>query len=53
MMKARSDRLPRRMPWTVSIKERAIDDLRWFGDKLGQLLLRTAMQQLGADPDGL
>ncbi len=38
------------MTWTVSLKESAIDDLRWFGKKDGRLLLKEAEQHLSADP---
>ena len=38
------------MSWTVELKESVIEDLRWFGRKDGQRLLKEAEQHLAADP---
>ena len=38
------------MAWTVHLKESVIDDLRWFGKKDGQILLKEVEQRLPADP---
>lgn len=38
------------MPWTVTLKESVIGDLRWFGKKQGKLLLNEAKKRLSADP---
>ncbi len=38
------------MAWTVTLNEAAIENLRWFGQKTGRLLLETATSQLQTDP---
>ncbi|HPM80174.1 MAG TPA: hypothetical protein PLF81_05715 [Candidatus Anammoximicrobium sp.] len=38
------------MSWTVTLKESAIGDLRWFGRKDGRILLDEAERRLSADP---
>jgi hypothetical protein len=32
------------MPWEVTLKESVIADLRWFGRKLGRLILNEALE---------
>ncbi|MBI4583615.1 MAG: hypothetical protein HY717_06305 [Planctomycetes bacterium] len=39
-----------KMPWKVTIKDSAIEDLAWFGKKEGRLLLRETEKLLSADP---
>lgn len=39
------------MSWVVTIKDSAIEDLRWFGKKMGRLLLESAIDRLRADPE--
>lgn len=38
------------MPWSVTLKESVIVDLRWFGSKDGRLLLDELERRLSADP---
>jgi mRNA-degrading endonuclease RelE of RelBE toxin-antitoxin system len=38
------------MPWEVTLKESVIADLRWFGRKLGRLILNETLEVLTADP---
>jgi mRNA-degrading endonuclease RelE of RelBE toxin-antitoxin system len=38
------------MAWTVILGESVIDDLRWFGRKVGRRLLQEAEERLGSDP---
>jgi mRNA-degrading endonuclease RelE of RelBE toxin-antitoxin system len=38
------------VPWTVTVKESAIEDLRWFGKAEGRLILKEAEKILGANP---
>ena len=40
----------KRQPWTVVLKESVIGDLRWFGKKIGRLLLDEAERELAGDP---
>jgi mRNA-degrading endonuclease RelE of RelBE toxin-antitoxin system len=39
-----------RMPWTVTLRESVIDDLRHFGRKTARLILKEARKQLAAGP---
>ena len=38
------------MPWTVTLKPSVINDLLWFGKKVGRLLLDESERQLSVDP---
>ena len=38
------------MPWTVTLRESVIKDLRYFGRKAGRLILKEARKQLAQDP---
>jgi mRNA-degrading endonuclease RelE of RelBE toxin-antitoxin system len=38
------------MPWTVTLRESVIKDLRYFGRKVGRLILKEARKQLTQDP---
>jgi mRNA-degrading endonuclease RelE of RelBE toxin-antitoxin system len=38
------------MPWTVTLRESVIEDLRYFGRKVGRLIFKEARKQLAADP---
>ncbi len=38
------------MDWTVEVKEAAVEHLRWFGKKIGRLLLKKALGILREDP---
>src|SRR5262245_4304102 len=38
------------MAWEVTLKESVLEDLRWFGRKVGRLLLAVAEELLSADP---
>jgi len=38
------------MPWTVVLKPSVINDLLWFGKKVGRLLLDESERQLSLDP---
>ena len=38
------------MSWTVTLKESAIDDLRWFGKKTGRSILDEAERRLSENP---
>lgn len=38
------------MPWTVTLRESVIKDLRYFGRKLGRFILKEARKQLAQDP---
>jgi mRNA-degrading endonuclease RelE of RelBE toxin-antitoxin system len=38
------------MPWTVTLRESVIEDLRYFGRKVGRLILKEARKHLAAGP---
>ena len=38
------------MPWAVTLRESVIKDLRYFGRKVGRLILKEARKQLTPDP---
>lgn len=38
------------MPWAVALRESVIEDLRYFGRKVGRLMLKEARKQLAGDP---
>jgi len=38
------------MPWAVALRESVIEDLRYFGRKVGRLILKEARKQLTAGP---
>ena len=38
------------MRWTVALRESVMEDLRYFGRKIGRLILKEARKQLTADP---
>ena len=38
------------MAWEVELKESVIEDLRWFGSKIGRWLFQVAIEKLEADP---
>jgi mRNA-degrading endonuclease RelE of RelBE toxin-antitoxin system len=38
------------MPWTVTLRESVLDDLRYFGRKVGRQILKEARKRLAADP---
>ncbi|MGD0948529.1 MAG: hypothetical protein ABSA52_13975 [Candidatus Binatia bacterium] len=38
------------MPWTVTLRESVIEDLRYFGRKVGRLILKETRKRLTADP---
>lgn len=38
------------MPWTVELKEAALEHLQWFGEKTGRKLLERALEFLEQDP---
>jgi mRNA-degrading endonuclease RelE of RelBE toxin-antitoxin system len=38
------------MPWTVTLRESVIADLRYFGRKVGRLILKETRKRLTADP---
>jgi mRNA-degrading endonuclease RelE of RelBE toxin-antitoxin system len=38
------------MGWTIALKESVLDDLRWFGKKVGRLILKKAEIRLAAGP---
>jgi mRNA-degrading endonuclease RelE of RelBE toxin-antitoxin system len=40
----------RTMAWTVTLHEAAIENLRWFGKRTSQLLLKAALDRLRNDP---
>jgi mRNA-degrading endonuclease RelE of RelBE toxin-antitoxin system len=38
------------MEWEVELKDSVIEDLRWFGRKVGQAILKAATSRLANDP---
>jgi len=38
------------MRWTLALRESVIEDLRYFGRKIGRLILKEARKQFTAEP---